>query len=90
MTGTAPEARVLIVDDEPMIIELLAVSLRFQGFEVATALSGSEALDRVRGFRPDALIVDVMMPGGHRAPASHLASQRKTVRRGGRQPDDGR
>ncbi|WP_159848048.1 response regulator transcription factor [Nocardia sp. CY41] len=63
MTGTEPEARVLIVDDEPMIIELLAVSLRFQGFEVATALSGTEALDRVRGFRPDALIVDVMMPG---------------------------
>jgi len=51
------------VDDEPMIIELLAVSLRFQGFEVATALSGTEALDRVRGLRPDALIVDVMMPG---------------------------
>jgi two-component system OmpR family response regulator len=63
MTGTEPEARVLLVDDEPMIIELLAVSLRFQGFEVATALSGAEALDRVRGFRPDALIVDVMMPG---------------------------
>ncbi|MFD8247582.1 response regulator transcription factor [Nocardia sp. NPDC059691] len=63
MTGTEPEARVLIVDDEPMIIELLAVSLRFQGFEVATALSGTEALDRVRTFRPDALVVDVMMPG---------------------------
>lgn len=63
MTGTQPEARVLIVDDEPMIIELLAVSLRFQGFEVATALSGTEALDRVRTFRPDALILDVMMPG---------------------------
>ncbi|MGV9721529.1 response regulator transcription factor [Nocardia beijingensis] len=63
MTGTAPEARVLIVDDEPMIIELLAVSLRFQGFDVATALSGTEALDRARTFRPDALILDVMMPG---------------------------
>ncbi|MBF6194768.1 response regulator transcription factor [Nocardia implantans] len=63
MTGTEPEARVLIVDDEPMIIELLAVSLRFQGFEVATALSGTQALDRVRTFRPDALILDVMMPG---------------------------
>ncbi|MEU6829281.1 response regulator transcription factor [Nocardia beijingensis] len=63
MTGTEPEARVLIVDDEPMIIELLAVSLRFQGFEVATALSGTEALDRARTFRPDALVLDVMMPG---------------------------
>ncbi|MFI6870484.1 response regulator transcription factor [Nocardia sp. NPDC050406] len=57
------EARILVVDDEPMIVELLAVSLRFQGFEVATAGSGAEGLDRAKGFRPDALIVDVMMPG---------------------------
>ncbi|WP_336086564.1 response regulator transcription factor [Nocardia sp. SSK8] len=59
----APEARVLVVDDEPMIVELLSVSLRFQGFEVATAADGAEALDRARAFRPQALIVDVMMPG---------------------------
>ncbi|WP_280234761.1 response regulator transcription factor [Nocardia cyriacigeorgica] len=66
MTGTpqqAPEARVLVVDDEPMIVELLAVSLRFQGFEVATAADGAQALDVARTFRPQALIVDVMMPG---------------------------
>ncbi|MEV0335840.1 response regulator transcription factor [Nocardia sp. NPDC050717] len=59
----APEARVLVVDDEPMIVELLAVSLRYQGFEVATAADGAEGLDRARSFRPQALIVDVMMPG---------------------------
>ncbi len=59
----APEARVLVVDDEPMIVELLAVSLRYQGFEVATAADGAEGLDRARAFRPQALIVDVMMPG---------------------------
>ncbi|HLS75619.1 MAG TPA: response regulator transcription factor [Nocardia sp.] len=58
-----PEARVLVVDDEPMIVELLSVSLRFQGFEVETAADGARALDRARAFRPDALIVDVMMPG---------------------------
>ncbi|PKV78115.1 response regulator transcription factor [Nocardia fluminea] len=58
-----PEARVLVVDDEPMIVELLAVSLRYQGFEVSTAADGAEALDRARTFRPQALIVDVMMPG---------------------------
>ena len=46
-----------------MIAELLSVSLRFQGFEVATASSGSQGLDKARTFRPDALIVDVMMPG---------------------------
>ncbi|WP_067647413.1 response regulator transcription factor [Nocardia harenae] len=63
MTGEPAEARVLVVDDEPMIVELLAVSLRFQGFEVETAADGAQALDRARGFRPQALIVDVMMPG---------------------------
>ncbi|MFF0492964.1 response regulator transcription factor [Nocardia sp. NPDC004068] len=59
----APEARVLVVDDEPMIVELLSVSLRYQGFEVASAGNGAEGLDRAKTFRPDALIVDVMMPG---------------------------
>jgi len=60
---TVPEARILIVDDEPNIVELLAVSLKFQGFEVATASNGTEGLDRARSFRPDAVILDVMMPG---------------------------
>ncbi|MBF6332653.1 response regulator transcription factor [Nocardia transvalensis] len=61
--GRTPEARVLVVDDEPMIVELLSVSLRYQGFEVATASNGAEGLDKAKVFRPDALIVDVMMPG---------------------------
>ncbi len=60
---TVPEARILIVDDEPSIVELLAVSLKFQGFEVQTASTGAEGLDRARVFRPDAVILDVMMPG---------------------------
>ena len=58
-----PEARVLVVDDEANIVELLAVSLKFQGFEVYTATSGTAALDRAREVRPDAVILDVMMPG---------------------------
>lgn len=53
----------LIVDDEPSLVELLSVSLRFQGFEVETATNGAEGLDKARAFRPDALILDVMMPG---------------------------
>jgi two-component system OmpR family response regulator len=60
---TAPEARVLVVDDETNIVDLLAVSLRFQGFEVHTATTGPAALDRAREIRPDAVILDVMMPG---------------------------
>ncbi|MGU3432355.1 response regulator transcription factor [Actinomycetes bacterium M1A6_2h] len=57
------EARVLVVDDEPTILELLSVSLRFQGFDVQTAANGPAALDKSRTFKPDALILDVMMPG---------------------------
>ncbi|MEV0685049.1 response regulator transcription factor [Nocardia sp. NPDC050378] len=63
MTAEPPEARILVVDDEPMIVELLSTSLRFQGFEVVTAADGAAALDTARRFRPDALVVDVMMPG---------------------------
>ena len=62
-TESVPEARVLVVDDEANIVELLAVSLKFQGFEVHTATSGMAALDRAREIRPDAVILDVMMPG---------------------------
>ena len=60
---TEAEARLLVVDDEPNILELLAASLRFAGFEVATAKSGREAVDRAAEFRPDLLVLDVMMPG---------------------------
>ncbi|WP_193788796.1 response regulator transcription factor [Rhodococcus rhodochrous] len=63
VTDKTPEARILIVDDEPNIVELLAVSLKFQGFEVETASNGAEGLDRARALRPDAVILDVMMPG---------------------------
>jgi two-component system OmpR family response regulator len=63
MTTTTPEARLLVVDDEPNIVDLLATSLRFAGFEVATAKNGSEALRVAETFRPDLLVLDVMMPG---------------------------
>jgi two-component system, OmpR family, response regulator len=57
------EARLLVVDDEPTIVELLSASLRFAGFEVATANNGRDALEAARTFRPDLLVLDVMMPG---------------------------
>src|ERR1700755_1698509 len=57
------QPRVLVVDDETNIVELLSVSLKFQGFEVHTASSGPAALDKAREVRPDAVILDVMMPG---------------------------
>jgi two-component system OmpR family response regulator len=67
MTATdvrpANEARLLVVDDEPNILELLSASLRFAGFDVATATNGTDALDVARTYRPDLLVLDVMMPG---------------------------
>lgn len=56
-------AKVLVVDDEPNIVELLTVSLKFQNFEVYSANSGNEALRLAREVNPDAYILDVMMPG---------------------------
>jgi two-component system OmpR family response regulator len=58
-----PEARLLVVDDEPNIVELLSASLRFAGFEVETAAGGLEAVETARTYRPDLLVLDVMMPG---------------------------
>ena len=63
MDVPAPEARLLVVDDEPSILELLAASLRFSGFEVATATDGEDALVRARDFAPELVVLDVMMPG---------------------------
>jgi two-component system OmpR family response regulator len=59
----SPEARLLVVDDEPNIVELLSVSLRYVGFEVATATDGVEAMAQARRSQPDLLVLDVMMPG---------------------------
>ena len=58
------EARLLVVDDERTILELLSGSLRFAGFEVITAASGAEALRAAAASRPDLVLLDVMMPDG--------------------------
>jgi two-component system, OmpR family, response regulator len=57
-----PEARLLVVEDEPNILELLSASLRFAGFEVATAATGFQALDAAKRSRPDLIVLDVMLP----------------------------
>ncbi|MDB5922317.1 MAG: adenylate/guanylate cyclase [Betaproteobacteria bacterium] len=55
--------RILVVDDVPHNVKLLADVLTVKGYEVITAQSGAEALERVRSDRPDLLLLDVMMPG---------------------------
>ncbi|GAB2666389.1 response regulator transcription factor [Saccharopolyspora gloriosae] len=58
----APSARVLVVDDEPNILELLTAALRLSGFEVRGAASGAEALRAAGDFRPHIVVLDVMLP----------------------------
>src|SRR3954447_18770024 len=54
--------RVLVVDDEPNIRDLVQVALRFHGFEVITAGTGDEALRRARDDAPRLIVLDVMLP----------------------------
>ena len=60
--GTGRGRRLLVVDDEPDIVELLSASLRYAGFEVSGATSGRQALAEARRFRPELILLDVMMP----------------------------
>ncbi|MBN1527497.1 MAG: response regulator, partial [Thermoleophilaceae bacterium] len=59
--GGAPN-RVLVVDDEPNIVDVISMALRFQGFAVESAGSGREALAAVESFRPQVMVLDVMLP----------------------------
>ena len=54
--------RVLVVDDDEVIRQLIAVNLQLEGFEVATAVDGQDCLDRVQDIAPDVITLDVMMP----------------------------
>ncbi|MEZ5193626.1 MAG: response regulator transcription factor [Nocardioides sp.] len=54
--------RVLVVDDEVNIAELVAMALRYEGWEVQAAHTGSKAVSTARDFRPDAVVLDMMLP----------------------------
>ena len=56
------EARILVVDDEASITDLVATVLRYEGFETAVATDGRSALAGVAGFRPHLVVLDVMLP----------------------------
>ncbi len=86
-----PSAKLLVVEDEPNILELLAASLRYAGFEVVTAAAGSEAVQVAQRHRPDLIVLDVMLPdmdgfdvlhrlrgGGTRTPVLFLTARDST------------
>ena len=60
--GRPVEAKLLVVDDEPNIVELLSASLRYAGFDVTTATSAVDAVKLARRDRPDLVLLDVMLP----------------------------
>jgi two-component system, OmpR family, alkaline phosphatase synthesis response regulator PhoP len=55
--------KILIADDEPDILEILSFNLKGEGYEVITAKNGDEAIDKAKAFKPDLIILDMMMPG---------------------------
>lgn len=77
--GAGP--RVLVVDDEAYITDLVATALRYEGFEVASAVSGRSALTMVESFRPELIVLDVMLPD-----VDGFEIQRKLVDSGRRVP----
>jgi len=91
MAAPQTEARLLVVEDDPNILELLSASLKFAGFEVSTATSGSSAVSAAKDRRPDLVVLDVMLPdldgfevirlmreGGTRTPVVFLTARDAT------------
>jgi two-component system OmpR family response regulator len=62
MTAATDTQRILVVDDEPNIVDVVAMALRYQGFAVETAGTGAQALAAVSSFHPHLMVLDVMLP----------------------------
>jgi DNA-binding response OmpR family regulator len=58
----SPTVRLLVIDDDPVIVELLRVNFEIEGFEVLIAADGEEGLQRARADHPDLVLSDIMMP----------------------------
>jgi two-component system OmpR family response regulator len=62
VNGNGNGHRILVVDDEPNIVDVVSMALRFQGFTVDSAGTGAEAVAKVRDFKPQLIVLDVMLP----------------------------
>ena len=58
-----PSAKILVIDDEQNITDLVGAYLRPEGYEVHTAMDGPSGLDAARALKPDLIVLDVMLPG---------------------------
>lgn len=54
--------KILLIDDEPYLVELMAVRLKSKGFESVTAVSGREGLEKAKREKPDLILLDILMP----------------------------
>jgi two-component system OmpR family response regulator len=61
-TDTNGSVRVLVVDDEPNIVDVISMALRYQGFAVESAANGRDALSAVADFKPHLMLLDIMLP----------------------------
>lgn len=71
----ADPIRVMVVDDEPDIVETLEYSLELRGYQVTTAFDGLDALERAKQTPPDVLLLDVMLPGCNGYEVSRLLKE---------------
>ena len=84
--------RILVVEDDPMMLELVCTRLSLAGYQTVHARDGYEALDRLRDTRPDAMVLDINMPRmdgfgvlremktlGHRTPTMVLTARNQTA-----------
>src|SRR5688572_241813 len=89
--GAQARPKLLVVEDDPNIVELLSASLRFAGFEVSAATNGAEAVAAARAAQPDLVVLDIMLPdldgfevirrmrdGGVRTPVVFLTARDST------------
>lgn len=60
--GDGRRRRVLVVDDEPYLLELILTRLELAGFETRASRNGADALNRLTDFRPEAMVLDINMP----------------------------
>ena len=72
--------RILICDDDPVILRLLQVNLELEGYEVLQAHHGEEALEVAAAEKPDLVILDIMMPGMDGLQVCHLLKSDPTTR----------
>ena len=63
MTEHSAKGRVLVVDDDPALSEMLTIVLGNEGFDTSVCTTGEDAIERFRAYRPDVVLLDLMLPG---------------------------